>query len=464
MTNDARRLPWNLFLIAVLATGALLTAETAEAMAAATATTAAQPRPLPMALVGPDTLTTTDLTIELALMRARNVDSATAQPIEPRDVLKRMTQNQLIVQEGYRMGLEQEFSVRNQTAESVRHECMKALLDSVALSIPAKAEDVHEKRRLAVKTYLDRLARAWGASVDSTVLRSLDYGSAEEAVQARLRESTVVLARLSPTRTLTVADFSRELRFAEFHGVVGKPDAAERRDKVLREYFSEYLLNLQLKAQRMDQVPRMKLLRQRQERNAVLEEGLRILLTFDFAPTENQIKAYYKANAAEVTTPARIKVASLKVATAEIAGELRAKLLNGTTVHWLTANDARVVKGASPFPEDWLDPEAIGLKRDALKTGAVPDPYEVPGGWVVAQIVEIERPQPEPLDSCRDRILALMKREQTRDHLVEILARLEIESPITILPGAEQEVIRALAETATVGPDTKTGAAVPSAR
>jgi hypothetical protein len=233
---------------------------------------------------------------------------------------------------------------------------------------------------------------------------------------------------------------------------------------VLREYFSEYLLNLQLKAQRMDQVPRMKLLRQRLERNAVLEEGLRVLLTFDFAPTEAQIKAFYKANAADVTPPARIKVASLKVATAEIAGELRTKLLKGTTVQWLAANDARVFKGASPFPEDWLDPEAIGLKRDSLKTGAAPEPYEVPGGWVVAQIVEIEKPQPEPLDSCRERILALMKREQTRDRLVEILARLEIESPITILPGAEQHVIRALAETATAEPDTKTGAAVPSAR
>ena len=453
MMNVAHRLPWNLLLGVILATGALPTST-------ATATEATPPRPLPLALVGPDTLTTSDLTIELALMRARNSESATAQPIEPRDVLKRMTQNQLIVQEGYRMGLEQEFSVRNQTIESVRHECMKALLDSVALSIPAEARDVHEKRRLAVKNYLDRLARAWDASVDSTVLRSLDYGSADPAVQTRMRESTVVLARLSPTRTLTVADFSRELRFVEFHGMVGKPDAAERRDKVLREYFSEYLLNLQLKAQRMDQTPRMKLLSRRLERNAVLEEGLRVLLTFDFAPTEAQIKAFYKAHAADVTPPARIKVASLKVATAEAAAELRAKLLKGTTVRWLAGNDARVVKGASPFPEDWLDPEAIGLKREAMKTGDVPEPYEVPGGWVVAQIVEIEKSEPQPLDRCRDHILALMKRDQTRDHLAEILTRLELDSPITILPGAEQEVIRVLAETA----PAETGAAVPPVR
>jgi hypothetical protein len=455
MMNSVRPIARALILVSVLTTGAF---------AATAAKKAATPPPLPLALVGPDTLTTRDVEIELALMRARNVENATTQTIMPNDVLKRMTQNQLIVQEGYRMGLEQEFSVRNQTTESVRNECMKALLDSVALSIPAEAKDVHEKRRLAVKNYLDRLARAWGASVDSTVLRSLDYGSADKAVQANLRESKAVLARLSPTRTLTVADFSRELRFVEFHGMVGKPDAAERRDKVLREYFSEYLLNLQLKAQRMDQTPRMRLLRQRLERNAVLEESLRVLLTVEFAPTEAEIKAYYKTHAADVTPPARIKVASLKVATNEIAGELRAKLLKGTTVRWLAANDARVVKGASPFPEDWLDPEAIGLKRDALRAGDVPEPYEVPGGWVVAQIVEIEKVQPTPLDSCRDQILALMKREQTRDHLVEILARLEAESPITILPGAEKEVARVLAETAAAETESKPGPTTPASR
>lgn len=432
--------------------------------AAASAATTATPKPLPLAIVGPDTLTTADLEIELALMEARNVDGAALTSIAPRDVLKRMTQNQLIVQEGYRMGLEEEFTVRNQTIESVRHECMKALLDSVATSVPAGAKDVHEKRRLAVKKYLDRLARAWGASVDSTVLRSLDYASADPAVQANLRASKTVLARLSPTRNLTVADFSRELRFVEFHGMIGKPDAAERRDKALREYFSEYLLNLQLKAQHMDQAPRMRLLHRRLERNAVLEEGLRVLLSFDFAPTEAQIKAYYKSHLADVTPAARIKVASLKVATGDIAGELRAKMIKGATARWLTDNDARVVKGQAPFPIDWLDPGLIGLKPDEIKVGQIPEPYEVPGGWVVAQITEIEKPAPTPLDSCRDRILAMMKRDQTHDLLVDILRRLEAAAPITILPGAEAQVARVAAEMAAETEKTGAGPTSPASR
>jgi len=103
-----------------------------------------------------------------------------------------------------------------------------------------------------------------------------------------------------------------------------------------------------------------------------------------------------------------------------------------------------------------------------VSVGTIPEPYEVPGSWVVAQVVEIEKTKPQPLDSCRDQILALMKREQTREHLVEILARLEVESPITILPGAEQKAAQILTETAaeteTKSKTGTTGTTAPSSR
>ncbi len=88
----------------------------------------------------------------------------------------------------------------------------------------------------------------------------------------------------------------------------------------------------------------------------------------------------------------------------------------------------------------------MGLKPADLALGSVPEPYQVPDGWVVAQIVEIEAGQPLPLDSCRDRILAMMKRDATRQEMVESLDRLEAQSPIVILPGAEAVVARALTE------------------
>jgi hypothetical protein len=415
-------------------------------LATAGATRADEPRPVPLAIVGPDTVTTTELNLELGLMQARNADNVAAKFADPKAILERLTQNLLIIQEGYRMGLDQEFAVRNEGNEAVRHECMKALLDSVALSIPSNTAEVHDKRRAAVQRYLAGLARTYNVTVDSTLLASLDYASADPAVQKRLRESTEVLANLIGGRKLTVADFSRELRFQQYHGLVGKPDAAERRDLCLRSYVEEVLANAQMKAQKMDRQPGMVLLRHRMERNSIQEETLRVLLEFEFKPTDGEVSHYYRIHASELPMPSRMKVGSLKVKTKEAASNLRARLAAGTSLRWLAENDKSVVQGPSPFPEIWLRPEEMGLKPADLKLNAVPEPYEVPDGWVVAQISAVEGGQPQPLEQCRDQVLAMMKRDATRDHLVEILARLRAASPVVILPGAEAEVTRAIEE------------------
>lgn len=419
---------------------------TACALAAVPEARADAGRDVPLALVGPDTVTTTELNIELGLMQVRNTDNVALAFGEPKTILKRLTQNHLVVQEGYRMGLDQEFTVRNQCDEVVRHECMKALLDSVALSIPATAPEFQDKRKAAVGNYLDGLFRRYGVAVDSTVLKSLDYGSADPAMQKRLQNSTEVLAKIGNGRALTVADFTRELRFTEFHGLVGKPDAAQRRDDILRDHLSQVAVNRQLKAQKMDQLPQMQMLRARFERSTILEEALRVLLQFDFAPTDQEISHYYRAHTLEVTAPPRLKMASLKAPSAEVANQLRDKILGGATVRWLAENDKRVVKGPAPFPDMWLRPEEMGLKPEDVKLNMVPDPYQVPDGWVVAQVVALEPGLPLPLEQCRDQILGMMKRDATRDHMADILARLEKEAPIVILPGAEAEVARVVAE------------------
>lgn len=403
-------------------------------------------REIALALVGPDTVTTLELHIELGLMQVRNADNIALSFGEPKTILKRLTQNHLIIQEGFRMGLDQEFTVRNQCEEVVRHECMKALLDSVALNIPAETPGVQDKRKAAVQSYLDGLFRRYGVVVDSTVLRSLDYGSKDAAMQKRLQSSTEVLARIGGGRSLTIADFSRELRFTEFHGLVGKADAAERRDNILRDHLAQVAVNRQLKAQKMDQTPQMLMLRARFERSTILEEALRVLLQFDFSPTDPEISHYYRAHTLELTAPPRFKMASLKAPSEEVANQLRDKIMGGAAVRWLAENDKRVVKGPPPFPDTWLRPEEMGMKPEDAKQNFVPAPYQVPDGWVVAQITVLEPGLPLPLEQCREQVLGMMKRDAMRDHMVDIIARLEKESPIVILPGAEEEVARVVAD------------------
>ena len=93
------------------------------------------------------------------------------------------------------------------------------LLDSVSLSVSADSASLLEARKEAVLSYVDGLKATHNVSVDTTLLKSLDFGSDDPEVQDYLRNSTDVLVTI-PTGQLTVAKFSRILRVKEFHGLV----------------------------------------------------------------------------------------------------------------------------------------------------------------------------------------------------------------------------------------------------
>ena len=85
----------------------------------------------PIAIVGEDTLTTTDVRIELGLMKQRRQDDGPTMRPEAAQVLRRLVQNRLVIQEGYRMGLQDEFVVANPVKEFVMTRAMAAYLDSL---------------------------------------------------------------------------------------------------------------------------------------------------------------------------------------------------------------------------------------------------------------------------------------------------------------------------------------------
>jgi hypothetical protein len=70
------------------------------------------------------------------------------------------------------------------------------------------------------------------------------------------------------------------------------------------------------------------------------------------------------------------------------------------------------------------------------------EPAEVPGGWLVAVIVECEPVRPTPLAECRDEMLGGMRAEYTHAEMTKMLAKLEKAAKVRILPGAEAEVSR----------------------
>lgn len=397
-----------------------------------------------LAYVGEDTLTTVDLKIELNIMERKGEDKARPVLPEADKVLRRLIQNRLLVQEGYRMGLNEEFAVRNQVNEAVNARCMGALLDSVALSIPDDTPDLKETRRRAVRDYIENLMVVHEVQVDSTLLKSLDYGSDDPEMQERLRDSEEVLA-VVPTGTLTVAAFSRIVRFTAFHGLVGKEDAAERRDQIFHEWVSEAVTIHEARRQDIRRRPSIQLYERRLERALMLEETLSILLQLDFDPTEEEVEAFYQENIGGFMAEAMVKMESLKFVSEEAAVAAKDRLSRGATMKWIKSNMDQVIEGPDPFPADFFVAGKLGLKPEQAFTGFIPDPYGVPGGWVLARISEVREPTPIPLSECRDLVLRRMKAHMTSEHMRDIITRLEEAVEIQIMPDAEDVVAEILA-------------------
>jgi peptidyl-prolyl cis-trans isomerase C len=93
---------------------------------------------LPLALVGPDTVTTADLDAELAATLAAAKGRPELAPLDAASVLKRLIQNRLLEQEGYRIEAGRTPLVQNQVRDLIRLQSVKALMDSV--SAPAQGD------------------------------------------------------------------------------------------------------------------------------------------------------------------------------------------------------------------------------------------------------------------------------------------------------------------------------------
>ena len=79
---------------------------------------------IPLAIVGPDTVSSVDLWYELDFIK-RSMDGRRPEDLpQASGILRRLVQNKLVVQEGYRMDLQEDFQVANQVREFIRHKAM----------------------------------------------------------------------------------------------------------------------------------------------------------------------------------------------------------------------------------------------------------------------------------------------------------------------------------------------------
>jgi peptidyl-prolyl cis-trans isomerase C len=510
-----------------------------------------------LAVVGPDTITTADLDAELAATLAAAKGRPEAAPLDAASVLKRLIQNRLLEQEGYRIEADKTPMVQNQVRDLIRVRSVRALMDSVSAPAPGEAvppadslvgmtssmrryshilvKDEAEARSLrdsltrgaafsdlarrhsidgtaplggdlgwapvgayvdafeaagaplslnqttgpvqtsfgwhlitltgartdtlkskemadalltarekgrrtaAVESYVDGLKRKYGVTINDSLLSSLDYKSADPAVQKKLQQSEEVLAVL-PTGRLMVKGLTRTIRFRYFHGLADRNDAEQIRDRMFGEWVTEALLSHEAHVLGFERKPEIVTAGAAEERRLVREEVLKNILTFDFKPQEEEIRSYYEAHRKDFVPIPRVRLASVLLADEQGAQQFKEQVKAGADLKWLAARTPGVVDSVAPFPTDWVDLGKLGMGDAAAKEGTIFGPLSLPDGWAVVQVTAIENPVAPALDECRDQVTRAMRNERTRAAIEEAIARLESATPIRIQDGAEAVV------------------------
>jgi hypothetical protein len=521
---------------------------------------AAEPkRDAVLAHVDGDSVTTRDLVELLASLPRPRPGSPDAGRTDPDKLLKRLIQNRLLEQEGYRSGAQEDPMVKNQVWELTRHRAMLALLDSVTADIQepeegdfdaafdrtnlmhrvshilvdneplalalldslnsgasfealsrrhsldstraesggdlgwaradlyvpefqralegvpvgalagpvasdqgwhilrltetrtetvgqsdAMREELREaamRKRVMqrVRGYVASVKEKYGVTTADSLVASLDYGSTDPAVATRLRESGEVVAIL-PWRQLTVGELTRRIRFEHFHGVEGKPEAAQIRDRMFDEWVTELILRHEAAALGFDRKPAIVDAADRLERQALREIVIKVILDRPFDPGPEQVQRFHEEHAADLTPAPRFRAVAAHLADEESAREFRRQVESGADVGWLAERAAGVVDPSPAAYAGWVSAEALGLAADELREGALLGPVPVDGAWAVLKIRAVEPVGPIPLDQCRDRVLAMMKNERSEEVMRDAIGRLEAQTEIRIEEGAREVV------------------------
>jgi len=301
--------------------------------------------------------------------------------------------------------------------------------------------DTRERDRIraAVDKHLDSLRTAYHVTVNDSLLHSLDYKTDSAAVQKNLETSQAVLAVL-PTGNLTVRGLTRNIHFQYFHGVVGRADADQIRDHMFQDWMAEGLLTYEARQRGLDRDPGLLAKAKMEERRLVREQVLETVLGPDLKPSQTDIRAYYDAHKKDFIPSPRVKVRSVLVTRTETAKRFRDEIDKGASLAWLATTAAADVDSVSPIPGDWMDPADLGLKDSALVRGTGLGPIQVPGGWAVAQITDVDRPGPAALADCQDDVVEAMKKTHYRDEIKDAISQLQAATRVEILPGARDTV------------------------
>jgi len=157
----------------------------------------------------------------------------------------------------------------------------------------------------------------------------------------------------------------------------------------------------------------------------------------DAAPSEAQVRAFYRAHRADLTTPAALRLGEIVVKTKSLGQAVRDRLRLGYSF-------AEVARAYSMNPESaapggvlgWVAtaslPAPIAHALAAAPRGAVVGPVEAVGVWHVLKVLDRRAAHTRPLAAARPAIVAQLTTQRQAAMLSAWLARARAAAQVTL--------------------------------
>lgn len=288
-----------------------------------------------------------------------------------------------------------------------------------------------------VREYVASLKTKYGVVVHDSLVATLDYGSTDPKIKQLLHSSQEAVAVL-PWRTLTVSGLSRKILFENFHGIEGKPDAPQIRDRAFDEWVTELLLRHEADELGFDDHPVLVANADRLKREKMREVVVNQVLDVEWTPTPDEAKDYWAKHPDVFTPKSRVRIDGVLLSNEDSAHEFFAKLETGASVRWLASRARGVVDPEPAAFASWFEPSELGLDPGEITVGRHIGPLAGDGTWAVATIAEVETPQQTPFDECLTRVVSMMRAEMKHKKITQALERLEAEARVEIVDGSHE--------------------------
>ena len=279
------------------------------------------------------------------------------------------------------------------------------------------------------------------ARVDRALLRKLDFEAEKPGIEALGRDKRA-LVRIEGDAPVTVADLTKEVAAAYFHGasqaVKSKKKINLGKEAALDNLLARRLFTREALARKIQDTPAFRHKLQDHENSLLFSAGVERAVLPEVRVTEAEEKAYYQAHLSDYTYPRFLRLEGLAFSDARNAQAALAKLRAGTDFKFLAQNADGQIK-----------PEAARLHFDGGVLSAADMPPEVQsslagartgdyrlheegGEHHVIHVVEEFPPRSRPFDEARADARKKVQAEKVAQAVKDWIAQLRKAYPVEV--------------------------------